>query len=314
MESRLIETNGVRLHARVAGQGPVVLLVHGFPGTSYSWRHQLPVLAAAGWQAVAVDTRGYGGSERPHDGYTTEVIEQDLLGVLDALGADRAVVVGQDFGAKYAWNLARHHPERVRAVAGTVPFADLPQEKAPSALWAELAEHHFLHLHYFQEPGVAERDLGGDRADEFLARLLWALSADGGYFSVFGHASAGTSYLDALPSAPALPWPWLSEAEFAVFAEAFGAGGPGREFAGGFGSYRAADADWAFEAGWLGTPITQPALLLIGEHDPVRRFTQTDPALFADLTERVIPGAGHHVQQEQPDAVNAALVEFLAGL
>lgn len=314
MESRLIETNGVRLHARIAGQGPLLLLVHGFPGTSYSWRHQLPALADAGWQAVAVDTRGYGGSDRPADGYATEVIEQDLLGVLDALGAEQAVIVGQDFGAKYAWNLARHHPDRVRAVVGTVPFADLPQEQPPSAAWAELAANHFLHLHYFQEAGVAERDLGGEQVPEFLARLLWALSAEGGYFSVFGHPSSGTSYLDALPPAPPLPWPWLSQEEFAVFADAFAAGGPDREFAGGFGSYRAADADWAYEAGWLGVPISQPALLLIGEHDPVRKFTRTDPALFTDLTEQVIPGAGHHVQQEQPDAVNAALLAFLERL
>ncbi|MFS3126893.1 alpha/beta fold hydrolase [Nocardioides sp. Bht2] len=312
MESRLIPTNGIDLHAQVDGDGPLALLVHGFPGTSFSWRHQLPVLAAAGWQAVAIDTRGYGGSERPADGYTTEVIEQDLLGVVDALGADQAVLIGQDFGSKYAWNLARHHPERVRAVVGTVPFADLSQDEPPTRTWAALGRHHFLHLHYFQAVGVAERDLGGEQVPEFLARLLWALSGDGNYFSVFGHPSAQTSYLDALPPAPPLPWPWLSEAEFATFVDAFASGGPGREFAGGFGSYRAADADWAYESSWLGVPIDRPAMLLIGEHDPVRKFTETDPELFTDLTERVIPGAGHHVQQEQPDAVNAALLEFLA--
>ncbi|WP_110206595.1 alpha/beta fold hydrolase [Nocardioides daejeonensis] len=304
---------GVQVSAQVAGEGPLCLLVHGFPGSSWSWRHQMAPLAAAGWTVVALDTRGYGGSDRPSGPYTTEAIEQDLLAVIDALASEPAVVIGQDFGAKYAWNLARHHPDRVRAVAGTVPFADLPQEAPPSRVWASLGSQHFLHLHYFQAPGVAERDLGGGNAEEFLRRLLWALSAEGDYFSVFG--AAGTaSYLEALAPAPPLPWRWLGEADFAAYVEGFRRGGVGREFAGGFGAYRAADADWAFEARWLGVPITQPALLFIGEHDPVRKFTQVDRALFAQLTEVVVPGAGHHVQQEQPDVTNQVLLDWLGRL
>ena len=314
MQSRFVDTNGVRLHAVVGGDGPAVLLVHGFPGSSYSWRHQLPVLAASGHRVVAVDTRGYGRSERPESGYGAEVVEQDLLGLLDALEIDDAVVVGQDFGSRYAWNLARHHPDRVRGVVGTVPFSDLPQDVSPTAVWRSLAEGHFLHLHYFQEVGVAERDLGGEHLEEFLARLLWALSGDGNYFEVFDHPSAGTSYLDALPPAPSLPWRWLNEADFTAFVEAFRLGGPGRELAGGLGSYRAADADWAYEARWLGQVIRPPAMLLIGERDPVRRFTQVDRSLFSDLSEVVVPGAGHHVQQEQPRAVNEALLGFLGQL
>lgn len=314
VETRTLALPGIRLSARVAGAGPLCLLVHGFPGSSYSWRHQMRPLADAGWQVVALDTRGYGGSDRPAGGpWTSEAIEQDLLGVLDVLGAESAVVIGQDFGAKYAWNLARHHPDRVRAVAGTVPFADLPQDAPPSRLWAGLGAEHFLHLHYFQAPGVAERDLGGEHVEEFLQRLLWALSAEGDYFSVFA-ADGSASYLQALRPAPPLPWPWLTEADFATYVEGFRRGGAGREFAGGFGSYRAADADWAFESRWLGVPIHQPALLFIGEHDPVRRFTQVDRSLFTDLTEAVVPGAGHHVQQEQPEATNRVLLEWLGRL
>lgn len=314
IETRDIDAGAVRLSARVAGSGPLCLMVHGFPGSAHSWRHQMAPIAEAGWQAVAIDTRGYGGSDRPVDGpWTTEAIEQDLLAVIDAFDAEQAVMIGQDFGAKYAWNLARHHPDRVRAVAGTVPFSDLPQETPPSQLWATLAHDHFLHLHYFQQVGVAERDLGGEHAEEFLKRLLWALSADGNYFSVFA-ADGSASYLDALPPAPPLPWPWLTEADFTTYVEGFRRGGEGREFAGGFGSYRAADADWAFEAGWLGVPIQQPALLFFGDRDPARKFTEVDRSLFADLTEAVIPGAGHHVQQEQPEATTAVLLDWLGRL
>jgi pimeloyl-ACP methyl ester carboxylesterase len=313
MEHRMVDTFGVNLFVTAAGEGPAVLMVHGFPGSSLSWRHQLPVLAAAGCRAVAVDTRGYGRSDRPESGYDAETVERDLLGLLDALEIDQAVVVGQDFGSRYAWNLARHHPDRVRGVVGTVPFSDLPQDQPPTQLWRSLAADRFLHLDYFQAPGVAERDLGGEHVEEFLARLLWALSGGGDYFSVLAHPSA-TSYLDALPPAPALPWRWLNEADFAAFVEGLRRGGPGREYAGGLGAYRAADADWAYESRWLGQVIEPPAMLLIGERDPVRRFATLDRSLFRDLSEVVVPEAGHHVQQEQPRAVNDALLGFIAHL
>lgn len=312
VRSEFIQSNGVRLHARMLGEGPVVLMVHGFPGSSHSWRHQMEPVAASGHTAVALDTRGYGASDRPVTGYTLAELTADLLGVLDALGADDAVLVGQDFGSRYAWNVARHHPDRVRGVVGTVPFSDLAADQRPTEVWQALAGQHFLHLHYFQEIGRAERDLGGEHLPEFLRRLLWALSAQGEYFSVFGHADAGTSYLEALPPAPDLPWSWLSVEDFDQMVAGFRRGGPGREFAGGFGSYRAGDADWEWEQRGVGRAIEVPAMLLIGEHDPVRRFTRTDPALFPDFREVVVPGAGHHVQQEQPDAVNRALLDFLA--
>ncbi len=192
-----------------------------------------------------------------------------------------------------------------------MPFADLPQDAPPTQLWAKLAEGHFLHLHYFQEVGRAERDLGGEVVPEFLARLLWALSGEGNYFSVFGHPAAGTSYLDALEPAPALPWGWLDQDTFDAYVGEFRRAGEGREFAGGFGAYRAGDADWAYESAWLGVLIAVPAMLVIGEHDPVRKFTQTDPELFADLTEVVVAGAGHHVQQERPDEFTGVLLRWL---
>lgn len=308
-----IPTNGVRLNARIAGTGPLVLMVHGFPGSSFSWRHQMAPLADAGFTAVAVDARGYGASDRPAavDGaYDMETHLADLLGVLEHLGADDAALVGQDFGSRYAWNLARHHPDRVRAVAGTVPFSDLAPDQRPTELWQALAGQHFLHLDYFQEVGRAERDLGGANAQEFLTRLLWSLSGEGEYFRVFG-SSADASYLDALPPAPPLPWTWLDETEFATMLAGFRAGGDGAEFHGGFSAYRAADADWEWEGRARGRRISAPAMLVIGEHDPVRKFAQTDPTLFEDLGEVVVPGAGHHVQQERPEEFNAALLEFL---
>ncbi|HET6154264.1 MAG TPA: alpha/beta hydrolase [Marmoricola sp.] len=312
-----VDANGIRLAVRMQGSGPPVLLVHGFPGTSYSWRHQLPVLADAGFTAIAVDTRGYGASERPAAAtQPSAVIEADLIGVLDHLGIEAAHLVGQDFGSMYAWNLAQRHPDRVHSVLGTVPFGGTPGPSAPSIGFAAVAERHFLHLHYFGQAAIAERDLGGANLADFLRRLMWALSADGDLLSVFGWPSAGTSYLEALPEAPPLPWSWLSVEEFGTYVAAFASGGPGRELAGGLASYRAADEDWADARTWDGTTIDQPSLLVMGEHDPVRTFAPPDAdqqrAWLTGLWGVVlIPGAGHFVQQEQPAAFNDVLLRWL---
>jgi pimeloyl-ACP methyl ester carboxylesterase len=312
-----VETNGIGVGVRVAGSGPAVLLVHGFPGTSYSWRHQIGPLIEAGFRAVAVDTRGYGASDRPtaHH-HQSSVIEADLLGVLDAIGIDQVHVVGQDFGSMYAWNLAQRHPERILSVAGTVPYGGAPASRPPSAGYARVAERHFLHLHYFGQVGLAERDLGGANLAEFLRRLFWALSCEGNLFSVFGFPSDGTSYLDALPPAPPLPWSWLSTEEFAVIVADFAAGGAGRELAGGLASYRAADADWEESRLWSSTTIDQPALLVMGEHDPVRSFAAPDLAQqrtwLTGLTDIVdVAQSGHFVQAEQPAAFNQVLLDWL---
>lgn len=316
MQEIVIPTNGIRLAARVAGEGPAVLLVHGFPGTSYSWRHQLPALAAAGFRAVAVDTRGYGGSDRPDDEvYPSTTIEADLLGALDHLGVDAAHVVGQDFGSMYAWHLAQRHPDRVLSVLGTVPFSGTPGPTPPSEVYAAVARKHFLHLDYFQHLGRAEADLGGEHLADFLRRLLHALSARGELLSVFGHP-ANVSYLEALPPAPPLPWSWLSEHDFATFLDAYAQGGPGRELAGPLASYRAADEDWESARAWEGTPVAQPSLIVMGEHDPVRTFAPPDleqqRTWLTGLQDVVlVPQAGHHVQQEQPAAFNEILLAWL---
>lgn len=317
-EAVQVEVNGIRLAVRSLGSGPAVLLLHGFPGTSYSWRHQLPVLAAAGYRAVALDTRGYGASDRPRaTAHSSTVIEQDLIGVLDALRIDQCHLVGQDFGAMYAWNLAQRHPGRVSSALGTVPFGGEPGPQPPSSTFAAVAQRHFLHLHYFQQVGVAERDLGGAKLAEFLRRLTWALSAEGDLLSVFGFPSDQTSYLDALPPAPPLPWSWLSPEEFATFVAQFAAGAPGDELAGGLQSYRAADADWLLARQWASTTIDQPALLVMGEHDPVRTFAppdlETQRTWLTDLREIVfVARAGHFVQQEQPAAFNEVLLSWLS--
>src|SRR5215467_6468656 len=122
---RTVETNGIHMHVAEAGEGPLVLFLHGFPESWYSWRHQLAALAEAGYHAVAPDQRGYGQTDRPEavESYTQLELVAHVVGLLDALDTEQAVVVGHDWGAPVAWNTALLHPDRVRGVAGlSVPY------------------------------------------------------------------------------------------------------------------------------------------------------------------------------------------------
>ena len=163
IKHRTIKTNGINMHIAEAGEGPLVLMLHGFPELWYSYRHQIPALAEAGYHAVAPDIRGYGQSDAPQpiEAYAMKEHLADALGILDALGAETAVVVGHDWGAPMAWNSAVLHPERYRAVVGlSVPF--LQRSPAPPMqLFKQVFQDNFFYMLYFQEPGVAEKELQG---------------------------------------------------------------------------------------------------------------------------------------------------------
>lgn len=220
---RHLERDGVRLHyviaepdadaaARDAERPGTVVLVHGFPHFWFTWHRLIPVLVDAGWRVIAPDLRGMGGSGAPTDveAYAPGEVVDDLIAVLDdAEVDDKVVLVGFDFGAGAVYDACHLVPERVRAVIGMEnPFMGTAGSVSPLEGSAMMAEKHFLHLHYFAQPGVAEADLVGHERD-FLARVFWALSADYHYLDVWQHPP-GTTYLDALPEAPELPWRWLT--------------------------------------------------------------------------------------------------------
>jgi len=337
-----IESNGIRMHAVNQGTGPAVLFCHGFPGLWYSWHHQLPVVANAGFRAIAVDMRGYGRTDRPVDAteYGNQTIVADLTGLLDALDEDRAVFVGHDFGAQAAWAAALHAPERVRGVASVaVPYGvgfarnktktptsatksnEAPSKgPKPSETYAAIAKNHFLHLHYFQKVGPAEAELGGNPR-RFLKRIYWALSARGSLLDFKNFPAEGTGYLDVLadPKEP-LPWPWLTEADLDYLVDEYMQTGPQTAFVGGLNSYRAMDVNWERDPDYGRVRIEHPALFLCGEKDPVLQIItpktlKTMPNRVSDLRGiELIPNAGHFAQQEQPEAVNEHLLKFLKTL
>jgi pimeloyl-ACP methyl ester carboxylesterase len=313
---RFIQTNDIRMHIAEQGEGPLVVLCHGFPESWYSWRHQLAALAGAGFHAVAPDQRGYGQTDRPDQSekYTMLHLAGDIVGLLDALGEQTAVVVGHDWGAPVAWNCAMMRPDRFRAVAGmSVPY--MPRGPMnPLQLLRQFAGENF-YMVYFQKPGAAEADLERDvRAS--MQRILYAASGDAPPEHRWKPIVQSGGFLDAGSVLPPLP-AWLTEADLDFYAGEFTRTG----FTGGLNWYRAMDLSWELTAPFSGAAIAQPSCFIAGKEDDVLSFPGMD-AVMAGL-KSVLPGlrqtllldgCGHWVQQERPNEVNATLLEFLRGL
>lgn len=319
---RHVEANGLRLHVTEEGEGPLVLLCHGFPETAHAWRHQLSALAEAGFHAVAPDLRGYGSSDSPAAAadFTTLDVVGDLVALVDAEGAREAVIVGGDWGATIAWQAAQVRPDRFRAVAALgVPMMGRAPV-APSRMFPQTAAAVF-YTHYFNQPDVAEQEFEQDVAST-LRKIYFAASGNAGSRAdpdtpnPFGMVVRGQGLLDALPDPEALP-PWLEQADLDIFVESFRRSG----FRGGLNYYRNLDRNWMLQGAFAGKRVDVPALFLVGERDTglaipgMEQIIQAMPGLVPQLrSSTVIPGAGHWLQQEAPGAVNAALIQFLHSL
>ena len=310
---RTVRTNGINLHVAEQGQGPAVVLCHGFPELWYSWRHQLPALAEAGYRAIAPDQRGYGGTDRPEaiEDYDIVHLTDDMLGLLDALGEESAVFVGHDWGSPVVWNLALRAPEKVRGVVGmSVPFLPRGPVDPVQALDALFADQ-FFYILYFQQPGVADQDLGRDTRDT-LRRFYAAISADSTAEAFRPLPRQGTTLRDWLPEPGRLP-SWLSQADLDYYVDQFTRTG----FTGGLNWYRNLKRNWERTEDLDGRKVEVPALFIAGERDPVIAMfpTAAMPEWVPDLRGTVmVPETGHWTQQERPSEVNAALLDFLSGL
>jgi pimeloyl-ACP methyl ester carboxylesterase len=312
LAGRPVRANGIELSVTEAGEGPAVVLLHGFPELAYSWRHQLPALAEAGYRAIAPDMRGYGRSSRPDaiTDYDLEHLCGDVIGLLDELGIDRAVVVGHDWGSMVAWGLAVRAPDRLHGVVGmSVPFIPRPS-RPPVANFDAQHPDTFFYISYFQQPGVADTDLGRDPAMT-VTRVMLALSA-GVADSGFLGAADGRGFVERLPDVGALP-AWITQDELDVYIAEFTRTG----FTGGINWYRNMDRNWERSAHLADVQVEVPALFVAGADDPVILAWSPDRMegwLRDPRGTVIVDGAGHWVQQEKPAEVNAALVEFLGGL
>ncbi len=322
MHRRLVSVpgNGIQLRAAIEGSGPLVLMVHGFPEGWYSWRHQIGPIADAGFTACAIDVRGYGGSDKPAAvaDYSLARITADIASAIEHLSPQRpAVLIGHDWGAPIVWNTALTRPERVRAVAGlSVPWTGVPSAPFLDAVHAAFtARGRFFYQVYFQDEGVAEAELEAD-VRLALRKFWYALSGDAPAGTWPRDKPHGATLLDRLPDPQPFP-AWMTPDDEDRFVAEFEASG----FRGPLNRYRNHAADFAWQQGYQGRRIEQPALYIGGDRDlALRMLPGVDPL---DLMARhlpalrgahVLPGIGHWTQQEAPLAVTVLLLDWLQAL
>ena len=320
-EYRVLDVNGIRMRVVEQGEGPLVLLAHGWPESWYSWRHQLPALAAAGYHAVAPDMRGYGGTDAPPavEDYDIFHLCGDLVGLIEALGEAQAVLVAHDWGAVVARDCVRLEPDRFSAVVNmSVPFGG-PGPTSPIETMRRRYGDNFYYILYFQEldadgNGVADAEFDADPRG-ILSRLY-----------LTGATRRPPEVTDPLRSAGGMiprsgeptDFPaWIDASELDYYVEEFTRAG----FRGGINYYRNFHRNWELTRGLQDVPVSQPAMFIAGENDGViggatrevlttrLRQAATDPRGV-----HVLPGAGHWVQQQEPQEVNRLLLEFLEGL
>jgi pimeloyl-ACP methyl ester carboxylesterase len=318
-EFRTIDTGELRLRAVVQGAGPLVILVHGFPESWFSWRHQLGPIADAGFTACAIDVRGYGGSDKPQpvEAYAMRHMVADLAGVARALQPDRpAILLGHDWGAPIVWNSALTRPDRFAAVGAlSVPYLGVPSRPF-TAFFDELftQKNRFFYQAYFQKEGVAEAEAEAD-VRGFLRKFYYAISGDAPPGS-WPMKPADATLLEGLVDPDPFP-AWLSDDELAYYVEEFESSG----FRGPINRYRNHERDFEFLQPFKGLKIEQPALFISGTRDmafnmggasdPIAIMQQHVPDL---RVAEVLEGCGHWTQQERPDEVNALLVPWLKSL
>jgi pimeloyl-ACP methyl ester carboxylesterase len=313
---RYLQAGDLRMHIAEAGEGPLVLMLHGFPESWYSWRHQLTSLAQAGYHAVAPDQRGYcetgppagsGGRPAQIGDYTMLHLTGDVIALMDALGEENAVVAGHDWGAPVAWHAGLFRPDRVRGViALSVPYR--PRGSAPPIATLRSLLGESFYMVYFQEPGVADAELSRDPAASFR-KILHSLSGESPGMSLI---PAGGGFLDAGAEPPELPG-WLSQQDIDTYVAQYATSG----FTGPLNWYRNMDRNWELTSAWQHAPVLVPALFMAGSKDPVLSFVPADglAEVVPGLTESIIlPGCGHWTQQERPAEVSAAMLRFLRQL
>jgi pimeloyl-ACP methyl ester carboxylesterase len=314
---RVIDTNGIKMRIAEEGQGPLVILLHGWPESWYSWRHQLPALAAAGFHAVAPDMRGYGKTDKPAavGDYDIQHLTADIVGVIDALGEKTAVVVGHDWGAIVAWHCLLLHPSRFTGlVALSVPYGG----RAPESLIDTLKKNYgdnFFYILYFQEPGVAEKEFDADPRG-ILSRLYLSPDSPREAPALTDRKRSAGGWIPRLGAPKSLP-DWLSQADLDYFVNEFTAAG----FRGGINYYRNFTRNWETTPQLVSVKLSQPVLFIAGEKDNVIRGASADQlaALMKQTVPdlrgvKLFPGAGHWIQQERPEDTNSAILEFLKGI
>ena len=322
VEFKVVESNGINMRLAMMGEGPLVIFCHGWPESWYSYRHQLPIVAKAGFKAVAYDVRGYGESDKPHDieAYSMRNMTNDVIGIIDALDYDTAITIGHDWGGPIALNTAALNEDRITAT-GTLSVPFMGRGPMPTLdLWKEIYKDRFFYQLYFQKEGIAEEEFESD-----LTRALFMTytNSDGrgmkfnfekGQSGLVPEKTKDSTFLEGMEVFEDFP-DWFSKEDLDYFVSQFEISG----LRGPFNRYRAQNIDWHEIPELEGKILEQPAFFVTGTLDPVNFFVPSDQS----LTDRIKPnyknllfaeeleGIGHWTQQEAPDEVNSFILDFL---
>lgn len=309
-----IKTNGITLRTVVEGDGPLVILLHGFPQCWYLWRHQIDPLVEAGFQVAVPDQRGYGGSDRPEpiEAYNIIELTNDVAGLARALGHEQFIVVGHDWGAPVAWHLALLHPKRIRAVVGmSVPYF---RGKAGTMTSQANFGDNFWYMVYFQKPGVAEAELESD-IKKSLRMIYFAASGDAPPGLWFVQKPSSAKFLDGLVDPPSLP-SWLTQEDLDYYVAQYQQSG----FRGPLNWYRNIDRNLELTPQLEDAKLEPPSFFIAGSKDIVLSYgggslvNEMEKRLANFRGKVIVEGAGHWVQAEKPEPVNQALLGFLKTL
>ena len=305
-----VGTNGIRMAVTEQGEGPAVVLCHGFPELAYSWRHQVPALAAAGFRAIAPDQRGYGDTDRPEklETYDMEHLAGDLVGLLDALGIEKAVFAGHDWGGIIAWQMPLLHPDRVAGVIGVNTPAFQRAPMPPLTIFRGTMGDNFYICH-FQQPGVADAGLAQDVRRVFTQLMRRGVPIEQLASRSVRPDGSVPNMVEIVHGPDGLGEPFLSEDELQVFVRAFEKSG----FTGGINWYRNLDRYWERTPHLAGTRIDVPSLMVTAEHDPVLRPEMAEQmrSFMNDVEIVMIPDCGHWTQQERPEELNRIMIDWL---
>ena len=322
VEFKIVESNGINIRLAMMGEGPLVIFCHGWPESWYSYRHQLPAVANAGFKAVAYDVRGYGESDKPHEieAYSMRNMTSDVVGIIDALGYDTAITIGHDWGGPIALNSAALNEDRITAT-GTLSVPFMGRGPMPTLdLWKEIYKDRFFYQLYFQKEGIAEEEFESD-----LSRALFMTytNSDGrgmkfnfekGQSGLVPEKTKDSTFLEGMEMFEDFP-NWFTKEDLDYFVSQFEISG----LRGPFNRYRAQNIDWHEIPELEGKILEQPAFFVTGTLDPVNFFVPSDQS----LTDRIKPnyknllfaeeleGIGHWTQQEAPEEVNNFILNFL---
>ncbi|KAJ4954432.1 hypothetical protein NE237_011215 [Protea cynaroides] len=311
IEHRMVSVNGIQMHIAEKGQGPVVLLLHGFPQLWYSWRHQIIALASHGYRAVAPDLRGYGDTDAPPSStsYTAFHIVGDLIALIDLLAQDKVFVVAHDWGALIAWNFCLLRPDRVKAyVSLCIQFIPRnPSAKPLDRMRATLGDDYYICR--FQEPGEIEEVFARFNTKKLLKRFLSGRKPAPLYLPKGKEFGNSPDREISLPS-------WLSEEDVDYYASKFDKKG----FTGGLNYYRAMNLNWELMAPWTGVQVKVPVKYIVGDLDltynspGAKKYIhgggfKRDVPFLQDLV--VMEGVGHFINEERPDEINTHILDFI---